>query len=89
MIRSAQIKVEDSAAVALAAADVDGQRVVIRNMGEDPVFVGGSSVTASTGFQLAKTDAPIELELDAGEVLGARCAEGKKATVHVLRTSAR
>ncbi len=89
MIRSAQVKVDDTAVAALAAGDPDGQRVLIRNLGEDPVFIGDTAVTAAAGFQLAKTDPAIGIELGSGEALGARCAEGKKATVHVLRVSAR
>lgn len=88
MIRAEQVKVEDEA-VAVAVSDVDGQRVSLRNPGEDPVFLGDADVEADSGFELPADDPALEMELSAGEALYGICAEGKKATVHVLRTGAR
>ena len=86
MAAGAQIAVDDSAAVALAAsAEMDGSFAVISNAGANSVFLGGEDVTDSNGYELAAdTSLPNVLPLDHAETLFAICAAGETATVHVL-----
>lgn len=75
--------------VGTSAVQVDGSSAnpsrlhVHNNDNTNSIFLGGSSVTTSTGLQLLKLDS-IELELNAGESLYAVSASGSH-TISWLR----
>ena len=48
----AQVSVTSSATLLDTNTTASGRSVLVRNRGSVPVFLGGSAVTTSTGFQL-------------------------------------
>ena len=82
MLTSAQLAVDDSPAVLLAAPN-GPMRVRIFNAGANEVYLGPAGVTSSTGAQLAN-GATETFEVD--EDFYGICATGESCTLHVLRT---
>lgn len=82
MLSSAQIAVDDSPAVLLAAPN-GVMRVRIFNAGANEVYLGPAGVTSATGAQLA-ANATETFEVD--DDLYGICAAGESCTLHVLRT---
>jgi hypothetical protein len=86
----AQVTVATSATL-LSGADGDniaGQRVYVTNGDAQPIYLGGSGVTTSTGYTLANgASLPWGVDLGVGEALYAVSAAGTSAgAVRVLRT---
>lgn len=88
MVRAHRVAVGNVAPArldALPEADYrPGHRVVLANRGASSVFLGGSDVTAATGWEL-----PAGAQLDAGDLTGeplyAVCAAAAASTCHVLQ----
>lgn len=89
MIQQERIDVGDSEAVEVTADEVSfgqGQDLLIRNLGEDPVYLGNADVTATDGYEL-EADATITLRTtDRREKLYAICDTGDTTTLAVLRS---
>ena len=81
MVTAEHISVVNTATL-LAASDRGGVQVRVKNKGANPVFLGGSDVAATTGFEIV-VNAVEQLLLAQGEELYA-IASGTE-TVHVLR----
>ncbi len=73
-------------AVALNTAGTAGLTLFVRNVdATDTCDIGGSGVTAGTGFPLAP-NAQVEIELDAGDVVFAIRSAAADVDLAVLRT---
>lgn len=84
-ITAARVTVSTTA-VALNTASTAGSTIVIRNVDTtDTCELGGSGVTAGTGFPLAP-NAQVALDLDAGDVVFAIRSAAADVDVAVLRT---
>lgn len=72
------------------AFELDGVEVsqlLVTNKGANPVFLGGSDVTAATGYSLAAgASLPAMLPLKSADSLWAICAGGQTSSVAVLQT---
>lgn len=84
-VTSAQVAVDDSAAVSLNTQG-PGQRLIIQNDGAEVAHLGASNVTSSTGLEVAAA-ATVTVELQPGEELFA-ISTVTGTTLHVLRTGA-
>lgn len=72
-----------TSAEALIASALSGRRrMLIQNLGANPVYLGDSAVTASTGIRVS-AGANVELELGAAAALYAVCSSGS-ADVRIL-----
>lgn len=69
-------------ATALNTAGTSALRLVISPVAD--VDLGGPGVASGSGYLLAAADAPLTIDVDAGEVLFA--VHATSTTVHVLRT---
>lgn len=77
-----------TSAVALNAASVSGQTLVIRNIdATDTCDLGGSGVTAGAGFRLAPNET-VTVAVAAGEQVFAIRTAAADVVVTVLRTGA-
>lgn len=75
-----------TSAVALNSASGGGERLLITNSSANAADIGGSTVTAGTGYPLA-AGASITIELDAGgDLVYAIRSGGADAVLAVLRT---
>ena len=78
--------VDDSPAVLVYTSPGHTGSILVRTeTSDDPVYVGGSGVTSSTGFPIFSTDEPIRLPVSETTVLYAICASAGTATLHVLQ----
>lgn len=82
MTISAGVVAVTSTATALNAADTSGFSLIVNS--DADVDLGDSSVTFGTGLRLLAIDAPLKVEVDAGDVLFA--VASATANVGVLRT---
>ena len=82
---SAQVTVTTSATL-LVAADESHRTVYLHVVGNATVYLGGSTVTTSTGLATEKHTAPIAIEVPANETLYGIVAADTE-TVCVLRPS--
>ena len=82
---SAQVTVTTSATL-LVAADESHRTVYLHVMGNATVYLGGSTVTTSTGLATEKHTAPLAIEVPANETLYGIVAADTE-TVCVLRPS--
>lgn len=80
-----RVTVTDTATALESAVTSEGVSVLIRNRGSVAVYIGGSAVTTSTGYQLDPGEA-ITVEADEVNPLGAYgiVASGT-AVCHILR----
>jgi len=86
MAVSAEVVTVSTTAVALNAADFGGHRLVIKNTHASAnADLGGSTVTAGTGFPLLFGET-VTVDVDQGEVLFAIRSAGADVTLAVLRT---
>lgn len=83
-LTSAQVAVTATATLLFNASDAY-DRVVLKNTGANPVFVGPSGVTATTGFELA-VGATLVLAAvgDSSDDFYGVCGATLSSTVHVL-----
>ena len=82
---SAQVTVTTSATL-LVAADESHRTVYLHVVGNATVYLGGSTVTTSTGLATEKHTAPLPIEVPANETLYGIVAADTE-TVCVLRPS--
>lgn len=86
-VGSAQISVLTTAATALTVAETDdraGSSICVQNTDTtNPIYVGPSNVTSTTGFLIA-AGVIISMDIGQGETLYAR-ATGGTVVAHVLR----
>ena len=87
-VGSAQVSVTTSTAAALTVTETDdraGSSICVQNTDStNPVYLGPSGVTSSTGFKLA-AGAVAALDVEPGDTLYA-IATGGTVVVHVLRS---
>lgn len=82
---TSQIAVGAGAAVLVTAGAPD---VVIRNALSQPVFLGGSTVTPATGFELpAGASITTDAAFGAGDDVYAICAAGTASRVDTLKVT--
>ena len=81
-MRSTQTSVT-TAATLLVAADNINRQIYIHAISNTAIYLGGSTVTTSTGFILEKDDGYLALNIPIGETLYAIVATGTE-TVTVL-----
>ena len=81
-MRSTQTSVT-TAATLLVAADNINRQIYIHAISNTAIYLGGSTVTTSTGFVLEKDDGYLALNIPIGETLYAIVATGTE-TVTVL-----
>ena len=81
-MRSTQTTVT-TAATLLVAADNVNRQVYIHSLSNTTIYLGGSTVTTSTGFVLEKDDGYLAVTVPIGETLYAVVATGTE-TVSVL-----
>ena len=82
-ISAARVTVGTSA-VALNTASTSAQDLLLKNTSANAADLGASTVTATTGFDLA-AGATVAVSVDAGDVLYAIRSGGSDATIAVLR----
>jgi hypothetical protein len=68
-VSSAQVTTNSTTAVLLATAGTSGSRVTIHNNNATSIYLGASTVTASTGVAIDEGHGPIEFNLPAGAKL--------------------
>jgi hypothetical protein len=81
-IATSAASVGTTAAALVASALSNRRRLLIQNLGANAIFLGGASVTTSTGIRIP-AGANVELEIGAGVNLHALCASGS-ADVRIL-----
>ena len=81
-MRSTQTSVT-TAATLLVAADNINRQIYIHSLSNTAIYLGGSTVTTSTGFLLEKDDGYLALTIPIGETLYAIVGTGTE-TVTVL-----
>lgn len=81
-IGSARVSVNDTVDEVASARDSGSQ--LIKNKGSDPVYLGDSAVTSSTGFELAAGEAVV-VHLSGEDKLYGICATGQSVTLHKLK----
>ena len=89
------IKVKSTAvsttAVAITNADTDITSkgfATIKNTGANTCYIGGATVTTSTGFPLASGATLENIELKNNEVLYGLCGAAESATIKALQVQA-
>lgn len=82
-VQSAQVAVSTTP-VALGAGGGNGITLSVYNAGGPAVYLGGSSVAGTTGFQLGSAQSLANLSVERGDSVYAVTVSGT-ATVHVLR----
>jgi len=68
---------------AITTEDYDGCHSLIKNIGENPVYLGNANVTSQTGFKLEKKETVI-LGLGPGEMIYGIADKDKSAMVSCL-----
>lgn len=81
--KSSAVAMGDVAAAIPATALAARKRMQIQNVGGEPVYLGGSDVTAANGLVLAK-GATESLEIGPDNILYGICASGKSSNLRVL-----
>ena len=85
MAVSAARVVVSTSAVALNSTSPGGERLLITNTTANTADLGGSGVTAGTGYLLG-ANASVSFELDPGDLVYAIRTGGVDTTLAVLRT---
>lgn len=83
---SATVSVDSAAAVAIVADGQGKREVIVGNEGPNDVFVGSSTVTASTGVRLPVGQTLSYTQPSSGDddAMYAICASGQTATLRVF-----
>lgn len=68
-IKSSQVATNSSTATLLVTADSDGCRVTVHNKTGTVVYLGGATVTSSTGMGIDSGAGPVSFLLQAGDKL--------------------
>ena len=87
-VGTAQVEVGHATPVELAVEDgpMGGGRLIVRNTGSKPIYIGNVNVTSTTGFELKPEDPPLTIVVSARARLFAVCAGTDTSTAHILRS---
>ena len=71
----------------IVTPDADGCRLMLHTIGNTDVYIGGDTVTTSTGLLLDKDAAAVEIRLRPGDELWAVCGTTETLTYMILENA--